>query len=385
MSQINKNKLNYNDFSIAILAGGKGTRIQSIDNTVPKPLVKICGKPVLFHQIDFLLENHFTNIYILAGYKGEMIQDAIETHYNSDCITTIIEQTALDTAGCLFFLRDKIKGKHLILISGDLIFDINLELLIQFHLSKKADCTLTVHSNSHPRDADLVSYNHTTLRVNNLLLRPHPKDFIYSNAVNAAISVFDINLLNLIDGDYPMNFEKDFLRILIEKNKSIFAHQTFEYIHDMGTPDRFYEVENDLKNEIPKQRRLHTQKKAFVIELNLIYSFMNENKEQICDLISIFKQINLSTFLLIGYNRFGLTQDKIKFIETYLGDHAGAKFDLIHSATGSDSISFKCFLDSFHIIQNDSYFMGEFDIGKKVNHYTTPVEFIEFFSKVKDL
>ena len=57
-----------------IMAGGKGTRIQSINNKIPKPMIQVCGKPILEHQIIKLKENGINNIIIVIGYLGNVIK-----------------------------------------------------------------------------------------------------------------------------------------------------------------------------------------------------------------------------------------------------------------------------------------------------------------------
>ena len=58
-----------------IMAGGKGTRIRSINNEVPKPMIPVCGKPILEHQIARLKENGITDIILMVGYLGEVIKE----------------------------------------------------------------------------------------------------------------------------------------------------------------------------------------------------------------------------------------------------------------------------------------------------------------------
>ncbi len=370
--------IDFDNYSVAILAGGKGTRIQQIDNTVPKPLIKIANKPILFYQLDFLLQKNFNKIYILAGYKGSIIDDSIKEHYHNEKIETIIEHTSLDTAGCLFYIKNKLKTKYLILISGDLVFNISLLSLCQFHERKNSSCTLTVHSNSHPRDADLIVYNKDTFQVEKLLLRPHPKNLVYSNSVNAAISVLNINLLDIIKENTPSNFEKNFLVSLLENKENIYAYHSFEYIHDMGTPERYYQVEKDIINCIPEQKKIESKKKAFIFDMNQFLDFMeSQSFEKVNKFSLMIKEINLSSFILIGYYSTCDLKDILK-IETFLGDLVGAKFDLI-CPIGDYSINLLFYyLKNFTIMLNDSFFIGEdtsSDVGKK---FSTIEDFLDF-------
>ena len=85
---------------VVIMAGGKGTRIASIKNDVPKPMIKICGKPILEWQIENLKANGLTDITLVIGYLGHVIKNYFE---DGSCfgvkISYFIEDQPLGTAG----------------------------------------------------------------------------------------------------------------------------------------------------------------------------------------------------------------------------------------------------------------------------------------------
>ena len=58
-----------------IMAGGRGTRIAKINSEVPKPMISILGKPILEYQIEVLKEQGYTDIILVVGYLGKVIQD----------------------------------------------------------------------------------------------------------------------------------------------------------------------------------------------------------------------------------------------------------------------------------------------------------------------
>ena len=91
-----------------IMAGGKGTRIKSLEPNLPKPMIKICDKPVLEHQIDSLKNSGITDIVLVIGYLGDKIKeyfkDGKEFGVN---ITYINEDEPLGTAGSLYYLKDR--------------------------------------------------------------------------------------------------------------------------------------------------------------------------------------------------------------------------------------------------------------------------------------
>ena len=93
-----------------IMAGGKGTRLQRIAKDIPKPMFPILDKPILLYQIESLKSCGITEITLIVGYLGNIIQDyfgdgekyGVKTDY-------IVEDTPLGSAGSLYYLKDKIK------------------------------------------------------------------------------------------------------------------------------------------------------------------------------------------------------------------------------------------------------------------------------------
>ena len=88
---------------VVIMAGGKGTRIAEIKNDVPKPMIKICGKPILEWQIENLKTCGLTDITLVIGYLG----DIIKTYFGDGTdfgvkISYFTEESPLGTAGALF-------------------------------------------------------------------------------------------------------------------------------------------------------------------------------------------------------------------------------------------------------------------------------------------
>jgi len=89
-----------------IMAGGKGSRIASIANDIPKPMIPICGKPILEHQINCLKKNGLTDITIVVGYLGKHIKDYFGDGGNFGCnISYFSETKPLGTAGALYKIK----------------------------------------------------------------------------------------------------------------------------------------------------------------------------------------------------------------------------------------------------------------------------------------
>ena len=116
---------------VVIMAGGKGTRIASIKSDVPKPMIEICGKPILLWQIENLKACGLTDITLVTGYLGEVIRNYFMDGSNFGVhISYYEEDHPLGTAGALFKMNLQ---DDFLLMCGDVIVDVDFNRFIEFH------------------------------------------------------------------------------------------------------------------------------------------------------------------------------------------------------------------------------------------------------------
>jgi histidinol-phosphate phosphatase family domain/HAD-superfamily hydrolase, subfamily IIIA len=258
------------------MAGGKGTRIASIASDIPKPMIPVCGKPILEHQIECLKRNGLTDITLVTGHLGHFIRDYFADGSRFGVTITYYDETVpLGTAGALY----KIPGltEDFLLLCGDTIFDVDFSRFIAFHKAHGAWATLMAHPNGHPYDSSLLvteivpplraggmpSDSHRVVRWMN----KEDERLWYTNRVNAGIEL--ISPVLLAEARKTLVQEKiDLDRDILKPNVAsghIYAYDTPEYIKDMGTPDRYHQVEKDITGGLVVQRNLsHRQKAVFL-------------------------------------------------------------------------------------------------------------------------
>lgn len=242
-----------------ILAGGLGTRLKSVCENTPKPLIKLCEKPVLEHQINALKAEGITEFILVLGHLSEQIKA-----YFGDgkklgvSISYYVESKPLGTAGALFKLGLK---EDFLLCNGDLIFNFSLAEMLSFHKEKNALATLLTHPNNHPFDSTLFLTDGDVITG---VLPKENKPFSYANLCNAGIGIISPELLEMYSFDDKADLDKEVITPAIKTGK-IYSYKTFEYVKDMGTPDRLKAVENDIKSGIvSKKHKKHTQKAVFL-------------------------------------------------------------------------------------------------------------------------
>ena len=307
---------------VVIMAGGKGTRIASVRSDVPKPMINICGKPILEHQIDNLKACGLTDIILVIGYLGDKIKeyfgDGSKFGVN---IEYFVEDHPLGTAGALFKMPQL--TEDFLLLCGDVIIDVDFNRFIAFHKEHQAWASLVAHPNGHPYDSSLLvteidapktvgGMPEDTHRVIRWMAKEDERTY-YKNRVNAGIELISPELLKETMKNFvprhpetpdKIDLDRDVLKPNIPSGK-IFTYDTPEYIKDMGTPDRFYETEKDIESGKVHARNLKNKQKAIFLDrdgtINKMVGFVTkpEQFELIEGAAEAIKAINKSGYLAI--------------------------------------------------------------------------------------
>lgn len=250
-----------------IMAGGKGTRLQTITNDkIPKPMVPVAGKPILQWQVECLREQGVTDVVLIIGYLGKKIKEFFRDGRQFGINIQYIEETIpLGTAGALSMLPPLLKKDTFFLVFGDVLFDITLTRMFQFHQKNQAKVTLFVHPNTHPFDSDLVICNEKG-QVIGFDSKNNLRTNWYHNCVNAGFYLVDKSVCENVPNKTKVDLEKQLLTKMIEVGDAVYAYHSSEYIKDIGTVARILEGEKDLKNGYIAQRSLSQKQKAIFLD-----------------------------------------------------------------------------------------------------------------------
>lgn len=271
---------------VVIIAGGQGTRIASINNEIPKAMIPVAGKPVLEYEIELSKRYGYTEFLIIVGYLG----DQIESYFGDGSklgvsIEYFKEEKPLGTAGALGLLKEKLTEDFFVFY-GDTVTDFDMPAMMDFHRSKAADATLFVHPNDHPYDSDLVDLDSES-RVIGFYHKPHPDGLVCHNNVNAALFIFSPKILEVIEPGVKSHIEKNVLPACLKAGMSLYGYKSFEYIKDMGTPDRYYAVCDDVTSgKVTGLNRSNKRKAVFLDRDGVINKEVNLlNKPEQIELI----------------------------------------------------------------------------------------------------
>ena len=288
---------------VVIMAGGKGTRISSVANDIPKPMIPVCGKPVLQHQIEKFAEYGYRDFILVTGYLREKIKEFFGDGSKFGVKISYFEETdPLGTAGALPFIKDKLCSDFF-MVNGDLMFDVDLNRFLDFHKQKKSIATIMVHPNSHPYDSALVVSDENGT-VTEWLHKEDRRPFC-KNLVNAGIHIISRKIFEVFPaGKKKVDLDRDVLIKLIPL-KGLYAYYSPEYITDMGTPERYYKVCDDFATGFIAKKNLVNKQKAVFLDrdgtINKYKGFItrSEELELINDAAEAIKAVNAKGYLAI--------------------------------------------------------------------------------------
>ena len=326
-----------------ILAGGRATRMGVLAKEIPKPMLQIGDKPLLEHQIDVLKRYGITDIILITGHLSEVIEDYFGDGSKFGVnIEYYVEKKPLGTTGGIKEIEDKLT-EDFIVIYGDVMFDIDLSRIIDFHNKKSAFATLMVHPNDHPHDSDLIEVDPDG-RIIRFHPKPHDPERYYKNLVNAAIYVLNPRINDYIEKGVKSDFGRNIFPAIVGKER-FFGYNTAEYLKDMGTPERLKDVEKDYSDG--KIRRLNktNRRKAIFIDRDGVVVEKVHLLHKIEDLVlypftaEALKLINKSEYLAVLVTNQPVVARNLctiedveeinKKMETLLG-REGARFDAIY-------------------------------------------------------
>lgn len=297
------------------MAGGRGTRIAELFPNIPKPLIPVAGMPILEREIRSLCNQGFKDIILTVGYLAEKImayfgdgsQLGVKIEY-------FVEETPLGNAGALFRLKEKIGDEPFLLLNADAAFDVDFNRMVEFHKSHGGLVTLFTHPNSHPYDSGLIIADDKG-NVEKWLAKEDERPQWYDNRVNAGLHVIDPKVLEMSLDYLDVNAETGLPKGKVDLDRQIlkplcgtgqmFCYDSPEYVKDMGTPDRFHQVEADYKNGIVQAKNLSNKQKAVFLDrdgtINKYVGFLRniDDFELIDGVTEAIKKINQSGYLAI--------------------------------------------------------------------------------------
>jgi len=221
---------------VVILCGGKGTRLSEYTEEIPKPLVEVGNKPILYHLMELYVHAGHKDFILCLGYKGEKIEEYFKGKREWNIKFMDTGENA-NKAERLMKVKDIIKGNTFLLSYGDDLSDVDINKVVDFH--KKANKIVTLTAVPLISQFGVMEVNEKNEVTQ---FKEKPK---LSYLMNGGFYVMEKKIFNYIKRGYDLE-KKVFEDLIKEKQIAAFRHDGFW--KSMNTLKDVIEL-NELYNE----------------------------------------------------------------------------------------------------------------------------------------
>ncbi|MDR3347412.1 MAG: NTP transferase domain-containing protein, partial [Helicobacteraceae bacterium] len=227
-----------------VMAGGFGTRIAPLTNSVPKPMLPVLNQPMMEHIILQLREVGIREFVVLLYFKPEIIKDYFGDGSRLGIkIDYVLPDDDYGTAGAVK------KAQHLlnepfIIASGDLVTDFDFKKIVAFHENKQSKLTITLTSVADPLQFGVVIADKKG-QIKRFLEKPGWGE-VFSDTINTGIYVLEPEILSYIPENTNYDFSKDLFPKLMNEGIALWGCNTHGYWRDVGNPNSYREAMEDL-------------------------------------------------------------------------------------------------------------------------------------------
>jgi NDP-sugar pyrophosphorylase family protein len=222
-----------------ILAGGLGSRLQSVIRDRPKPMAEVKGKPFLEYQIKRLRAQGFEEVVFCVGYLAHQIQDYFGVgHRWGVQIAYIVEAELLGTAGAIRNAQGFIKGTFLVM-NGDSYLEADFRDLVEFHRSRHSVDSRTIGTIATLAVDDAAAYGTLAMDSTGRILRFREKAETGPGWINGGVYVLEPDILDFIPAGQAVSLEKETFPLILKRGWHLYAYPVEGFFVDIGTPEGY--------------------------------------------------------------------------------------------------------------------------------------------------
>jgi len=228
-----------------LLVGGQGTRLRPLTIHAPKSIVPIFNRPFLHYQLDLIKQvPEIDEVILSLNYQPHRIEAVFGDGRDAGIkLRYVVEPTPLGTAGAVRYAAQGVRDT-IVVFNGDVLTQVDLGALIDFHRSRRARATIVLTPVDNPTAYGLVE----TDSASNILrfLEKPKREEITCDTINAGIYVLEPDTFDRIPADVPWSIERSFFPSFIEKRETFLASIYRDYWIDIGTPEKYLQVHRDI-------------------------------------------------------------------------------------------------------------------------------------------
>ena len=228
-----------------VLVGGFGTRLQPLTLSIPKPMLPVGHVPIIERLVTNLGRSGISDVTFALGFKPEPF---IEAFPSGECagvaLHYAVEPSPLDTAGAIRFAAEAAGiAETFVVVNGDVLTDLDVARLVQFHRDRGAEATLHLIPVTDPSSYGVVGLD-TDGRVERFVEKPAPGT-APSNLVNAGTYVLEPSVLDRIPSGEKVSIERVTFPA-VAAARGLFGLATDDYWIDTGQPEYYLQANLDV-------------------------------------------------------------------------------------------------------------------------------------------
>ena len=226
------------------MAGGEGTRLRPLTSNQPKPMMAVANRPMMEHVVELLKKHGFHDIVVTVAFQA----NAIRTYFGDGSefgvrMVYATEENPLGTAGSVRNAMEELTETFLV-ISGDVVTDIDLRAIVKFHAEKKALATIGLKAMDNPLEFGIVITREDG-SIERFLEKPTWGQ-VFSDTINTGIYVLQPEIFDYIEPDKPVDFSSEVFPRLLDDGMPVFGYVAEGYWEDVGTLDAYIKVHQDV-------------------------------------------------------------------------------------------------------------------------------------------
>ena len=227
-----------------IMAGGEGTRLRPLTSNQPKPMLPMANIPMMEHVVNLLRTHGFKDIVVTVAFMA----NAIRTYFGDGSefgvrMVYATESTPLGTAGSVRNAKDELDERFLV-ISGDVLTDIDLGAVVDFHDSRGALATLALKAVENPLEFGIVITNEDG-SIERFLEKPTWGQ-VFSDTINTGIYVLEPEIFDFIPEGQAVDFSGESFPAALAAGKGLFGYVADGYWEDVGTLEAYLSSHQDI-------------------------------------------------------------------------------------------------------------------------------------------
>ncbi|MGO8876696.1 MAG: sugar phosphate nucleotidyltransferase [Acidimicrobiales bacterium] len=227
-----------------IMAGGEGTRLRPLTANQPKPMLPMVNRPMAEHVVNLLRRHGFEDIVVTVAF----LANHVRTYFGDGSefgvrMVYATEETPLGTAGSVLNAREELDERFLV-ISGDVLTDIDLSELVAFHDKEASKVTLALKAMENPLEFGIVITG-ADGRVERFLEKPGWGD-VFSDTINTGIYVLEPEVFEWIPEGRQVDFSAEVFPAMLAAGRPMYGFVAGGYWEDVGTHDAYVRAHADI-------------------------------------------------------------------------------------------------------------------------------------------